>query len=252
MGKNYMIVGASSGIGEACVDKLSEEAENLIIVARNKEKLNFLQSQYQGKINVVPVSYDVTDLDHINTVFTVCKEKKIKLDGLVYSAGMDGTWPIKINNTALMQEMMTVNCFGFVEMARNFYSKRFSADGASIVVVSSIASVLNETGMSAYCASKAALNSYVKTMSKEFVRRRIRVNAVLPAGVSTPMAEEKGILLSGLAVAGNGGENGILQDPQPLGMIPPNIVASQIAYLLSDQADYITGELLTMGAGRSY
>lgn len=252
MGKNYLIVGASSGIGEACVHKLSEEAENLIIIARNKEKLNVLQSQYEGKINIFPVPYDVTDLEHINTVFAVCKDNHIKLDGMVYSAGMDGTWPVKINNTALMQEMMRVNCFGFVEMARNFYSKRFSADGASIVAVSSIASLLNETGMSAYCASKAALNSYVKTMSKEFVRRGIRVNAVLPAGVSTPMAEKKGSLLSGLAAAELNEKSSTFPDPQPLGMIPPDIVASQIAFLLSDQAGYITGELLTMGAGRPY
>lgn len=185
-------------------------------------------------------------------VFGACKECKIKLDGMVYSAGMDGTWPIKANNTALMEEMMKVNCFAFVEMARNFYSKRFSSDGASIVAVSSIASLLNDIGMSAYCASKAALNSYVKIMAKEFVRRKIRVNAVLPAGVSTPMAEKKGDLLSGLVVEETGGGNDTSLNPQPLGMIPAEAIASQIMFLLSDKATYITGELLTIGAGRSY
>ncbi len=252
MGKNYLIVGASSGIGEACVHKMAEEAENLIIVARNEEKLNALRHQYEGKVNICPMPYDVTDLEHIKMVFGACKECKIKLDGMVYSAGMDGTWPIKANNTALMEEMMKVNCFAFVEMARNFYSKRFSSDGASIVAVSSIASLLNDIGMSAYCASKAALNSYVKIMAKEFVRRKIRVNAVLPAGVSTPMAEKKGDLLSGLVVEETGGGNDTSLNPQPLGMIPAEAIASQIMFLLSDKATYITGELLTIGAGRSY
>ncbi len=252
MKKNYLIVGASSGIGEACVHKLAKEAENIIIVARNEEKLNTLQNQYEGEVNIFPVPYDVTDLEHINMVFGVCKECKIKLDGMVYSAGMDGTWPVKINNTALMEEMMKVNCFAFVEMARNFYSKRFSSDGASIVAVSSIASLLNDTGMSAYCASKAALNTYVKIMAKEFVRRRIRVNAVLPAGVSTPMAVKKGDLLSGLTAGETSRQNGISPNPQPLGMIPAETIASHIEFLLSDEAVYITGELLTIGAGRSY
>lgn len=252
MNKNYLIVGASSGIGEACVHKLSDGAENLIVVARNREKLNALQNQYNGKVNVIPVPYDVTDLEHINMIFGACKEHQIKLDGMVYSAGMDGTWPVRVNNTSLMQEMMKVNCFAFVEIARNFYSKRFSSEGAAIVAVSSIASLLNDIGMSAYCASKAALNSYVKIMAKEFMRRRIRVNAVLPAGVSTPMAEKKGELLSGATLPESANQNEVVPNPQPLGMIPAETISSQIAFLLSGQAAYITGELLTVGAGRSY
>lgn len=252
MKKSYLIVGASSGIGKSCVNKLSEEADNLVIAARNKDKLNAIKKRYEGKLNIYPVSYDVTDLEHINTIFEDCKVNGIKLDGMVYSAGMDGTWPIKVNNTFLMQEMMKVNCFAFVELAKNFYSKRFSKDGASIVAISSIASLTNELGMSAYCASKAALNSYVKTMAKEFVRRRIRVNAVLPAGVSTPMAEEKGKLLSLLSATEDGRQSKFFSDSQSLGTIPGEIIASQVAFLLSDQAGYTTGELLTIGAGRAY
>lgn len=252
MGKNYLVVGASSGIGKACVDKLSDEADNIIIAARSKDKLNEIKEQYEGKLNIYPVSCDVTDLEHINTILETCKVKDIKLNGMVYSAGMDGTWPIKVNNTVLMQEMMKVNCFAFVELAKNFYSKRFSQDGASIVAISSIASLTNEVGMSSYCASKAALNSYIKTMAKEFLRRRIRVNAVLPAGVSTPMAEEKGKLLSGLASAESVGQSKAFSDPQPLGTIPADVIAAQVAFLLSEHSGYTTGELLTIGAGRAY
>lgn len=252
MGKNYLIVGASSGIGEACVHKLSEEAENLVVVARNKEKLYALQNKYGHEIGVYPVPYDVMDLEQLKTIFQVCKDQKIKLDGMVYSAGMDGTWPIKVNNTVLMQQMMAVNCFAFVELAKTFYSKRYSNDGASLVAISSIASLTPEVGMSSYCASKAALNSYVKTMSKEFVRRKIRVNAILPGGVSTPMAVEKGKLLSVAEAVDTNTREDSYSDPQPLGMIPSETIASQVAFLLSDQAAYITGELLTVGAGRSY
>lgn len=252
MGKNYLVVGASSGIGKACVDKLADEADNIIIAARSKDKLNEIKERYEGKLNIYPVSYDVTDLEHINTILEACKVNGIKLNGMVYSAGMDGTWPIKVNNTALMQEMMKVNCFAFVELAKNFYSKRFSQDGASIVAISSIASLTNEVGMSSYCASKAALNSYIKTMAKEFLRRRIRVNAVLPAGVSTPMAEEKGKLLSGLAPAESVAQSKAFPDPQPLGTIPADVIAAQVAFLLSEHSGYTTGELLTIGAGRAY
>lgn len=250
MVKNYLIVGASSGIGEACVHKLANEADNLILVGRNVKKLNMLKEQYTGTINIYPVFYDLLDLEHIKSIFKVCSDHKIKFNGMVYSSGMDGTWPVKANDTSTMQQMMTVNCFAFVELAKTFYSKRYSNDGASIVAISSIASLTSEIGMSSYCASKAALNSYVKTMSKEFIRRRIRVNAVLPAGVSTPMAEKKDSLLAGITDLGT--ENIPSANLQPLGMIPSDMIASQVQYLLSDNAGYITGELLTVSAGKHY
>lgn len=249
MAKNYLILGASSGIGEACVHNLSSEAESMVLVGRNVDRLNALKKQYAGKTDIYPVQYDLLDLEHIKTVFEVCSENKIKLDGMVYSAGVDGTWPIKVNNTMMMQQMMTVNCFAFVEVAKTFYSKRHSNDGASIVAISSIASLTSEVGMSSYCASKAALNSYIKTMSKEFVRRKIRVNAVLPAGVSTPMAEKKGSMLAGVVSADKSDPG---PDPQPFGVIPSEVIASQVQFLLSDKSIYTTGELLTISAGRQF
>ena len=251
MGNNYLVTGATSGIGEACVHKLAENADRMILVGRNTDKLETLRKQYEGKVDIYPVAYDLLNLEHIGMVFDVCKANKMKLNGMVYSAGMDGTWPVKVNDTAQMQQMMIVNCFAFVEMAKNFYKKRNSADGASIVAISSIASLTAEVGMSAYSASKAALISYVKTIAKEFVRRKIRVNAVLPGGVSTPMAEEKGKLLESMAGAG-GTNEGDKENVQPLGMIPRDIIASQVQFLLSDESAYTTGELFTVGAGRTY
>lgn len=250
MGNNYLITGATSGIGESCVHKLSDDADAMVLVGRNADKLDALKKQYEGKVNIFPVTYDLLDLEHIGTIFDVCKANKMKLTGMVYSAGMDGTWPVKVNNTAQMQQMMTVNCFAFAEMAKNYYSKRNSADGSSIVAISSLASLTADVGMSSYSASKAALNSYVKTTAKEFARRKIRVNAILPGGVSTPMAAEKEKLLESMVETGKtgGGE----ENPQPFGMIPSDIIASQVQFLLSDESAFTTGELFTIGAGRSY
>ena len=248
MGNNYLIAGATSGIGEACARLLAQEGHTLLLIGRNKEKLNLLTEQLPGKI--IPICYDLNDLNNIKKIYDFCSENQVKLDGLVYSAGVDGTWPVKVNPIASMRQMMDVNCFAFVEMSRIFYSKRYSADGAAIVVLSSIASLTNEIGMMSYSASKAALNSVVKTMSKEFVRRRIRVNAILPGGVCTPMAEKKEALLSGVEdeKAENTGQDKI----QPLGMIPAEAIAEQVKYLLSDISSYMTGELMVISGGRDY
>ena len=249
---NYLITGATSGIGEACARRLAGENNVLILIGRNKEKLQHLQQELPGEI--LPVCYDLTDLSNIKNIYADCNKKKIKLDGLIYSAGMDGTWPIKVNSIEQMQKMMSVNCFAFVELAKFFYSKRYSNDGAAIVAVSSIASLTSEVGMVSYSASKAALNSVVKTMSKEFVRRKIRVNAILPGGVSTPMAEQKGALLATLDCSTDNTlvSSTVENNPQPLGMLPREYVADQVAYLLSENARYMTGECMVISGGRIY
>ncbi len=246
MMKNYIITGASSGIGEACVRLLADKETRQIIIGRNTEKLNSLVTELEGEI--IPISYDLNDLDKIKDLFKPCQDRGFKLDGFVYCAGIDGTWPIKANSPETMQRIMTVNCFAFVEMCKHFYSKRISNDNASIVAISSIASLTAEKGMTAYSMSKAALNTAVKTASKEFARRRIRVNAILPAGVQTPMAEAKGELLSGIETQQD--NTAPREDPQPFGMIPRETIAEHVEYLLSRKARFITGELLVISAGR--
>lgn len=228
MKKTYMIVGASSGIGEACARYIASENTELVLVARNIEKMKLLQEELAGNITYIP--YDLRNINDIDNIFNICKEKNIIFDGLIYSAGVDGTWPIKANNTLAMQDMMNVNCLAFVEIVKRFYSKKFSNDNASIVAVSSIASLRLDKGMSSYCASKVALNAYVQVMAKEFENRHIRVNAILPAGVDTPMARKKLQMLSRTDDS----------------LIPAAEVAEKIFYLLSDEAGDISGELIPM------
>ncbi len=249
MTKNYIITGASSGIGEACVKLLANENTRQIIIGRNTTKLNELSSELPGEI--IPITYDLENLSDIKTVFEPCSKKGFKLDGMVYCAGIDGTWPIKANSLETMQKIMTVNCFAFVEMCKHFYSKRISNDDSSIVAISSIASLTAEKGMVAYSMSKGALNVAVKTASKEFARRRIRGNAILPAGVQTPMADAKGELLSGIDSSTESAGQ-VQENPQPYGMIPRENIAEQVLYLLSDKTNYITGETLVVGAGMGY
>ncbi len=245
--KNYMIIGATSGIGEACAKKLADDNNVLIVVGRNQKKLSDLQKSLKG--HILPITYDLENIYDIKKIYEICFQKKIKLDGLIYSAGIDGTWPVKINPIDKMRQMMDVNCFAFVELAKHFYSKRNSNDGASIVAISSISSLTMEPGMMAYSASKAALNSVVKTMAKEFIRRKIRVNAVLPSGVMTGMTEEKGELIETV--------QGVVQslkheNVQSLGMISPEQVAEEVAFLLSDKTLYKTGELEVISGGKWY
>ena len=139
---------------------------------------------------------------------------------------------------------MDVNTFSFVELGKYFSLKKYSANESAIVAISSISSILNDPGMIQYSASKAALNAAVKTMAKEFLRRKIRVNAILPANVNTKM------FTSGEDVIENFMETSL--ERQPLGIIETDQIAYLTEFLLSDNAKYITGETVVVGGGISY
>ena len=111
----------------------------------------------------------------------------------------------------------------------------------SIVVMSSMAAYEMEKGMAAYASSKAAVNAVVKVMAKEMADRRIRVNGVAPAFVATPMIKED---MDMWEKEGN--------SPQKFGVIPPKQVAGLIGFLMSEQAAYITGEIISISAGMIY
>lgn len=249
-GRAILIVGASSGIGRACAELMADSENTLYLVARNKEALNKMQECLPGVIHILP--HDLNDIDGIKNVFDRIKEDKVKLDGFVYSAGMDSFSPVKVISVKSMQDVMNINCFAFCECARCFFNRRISENGAAIVSISSIASVLFEKGQVAYTASKAALNSVVKTMAQEFAGRHIRVNAILPAGVATAMAENKGMALEGMYDAEERQVPVHQGRTQSFGAIPPGIIAENVKFLLSDASRYTTGELLTIGAGYSY
>lgn len=240
--KNILITGATSGIGHEIACQLHGEGANLVLTGRNEEKLLAMQEKFQGDMVIVP--YDLTNLEDIETLFFAAKEKLGKLDGMVHCAGMAENSIIKANDIKAIKRVMDLNAFSFLELGKYFSMKKYSTDGSAIIALSSIASLLNDPGMVQYSASKAALNAIVKTMAKEFIKRKIRVNAILPANVNTEM------FTSGVDVIENFMEMAL--ERQPIGIIETEQIAYLAEFLLSENAKYITGELLVISGGMVY
>ncbi len=256
MNKNVLVLGASSGVGESCVHQLCKQGDNAIIVARREERLSKIQLIYPSK--VISFSFDLQNIDNIRGIFDFCKSKELLLDGMIYCAGVDATQPLKLVNYAYLDQVMRVNCYAFVESAKWFSNQKYSNKHSKIVAISSTASVTAEKGMIAYSMSKAALNVAVKTMSQEFVRRGILVNAILPAGILTQMTVDKIRKMQGVEINNleeriallDQSEKSILPDEsQPYGIISPTDVARLAVDLVSDRNKYITGALIPISAG---
>ncbi|MGP1470660.1 MAG: SDR family NAD(P)-dependent oxidoreductase [Schwartzia sp. (in: firmicutes)] len=251
----YLITGASSGIGAACAEKLSRDGHTVVLVARSAEKLQQVAGTLSGTAHVFP--YDLEDVANVKTIFDFCKDQDLKLDGMVYSAGVNADVPLKVCSPDIWERVMRVNCLAFAEMGRHFYSKRYSHDFSRMVAISSSASISCDKGMGPYSASKAALNAVVKTMAKEFIKRGILVNAILPAGVLTPMAAAKIEALTGAAIDVSATITKLEQasptiaeqETQPCGIILPSHIATIAAYLVSAGNRYVTGALLPVSGG---
>lgn len=254
----YLITGASSGIGKACAIKLTKDGHNVILVARNAKKMQTLLQEMPGENYCF--DYDLNDMEHIKDIFNFSKEVSGKLDGMIYAAGINADIPFKGMSPEKFTEIMNINCGSFAIMGKFFSNRKYSNDNARIVTISSSASISCDKGMGLYSASKAAMNSLVKTMSKEFIPRGILVNAVLPAGVLTPMAIEKIKIMTGDELCLDEITNRLssqkyfidISSEQPFGMILPHNLADIICYLISPSNRYITGALVPVSAGRCF
>lgn len=237
--KYYLVTGASSGIGREVAKQISNEDTTVVLVARREDKLKELQLELMGPSVVIPC--DLRRSVDIKNVFDELCKKKIKLDGLVYCAGICFVKPIKIMEENELQDMFQINVFAFYEMCRYFSQVSVSNKGACIVGVSSYAAVSKEAGMSAYAMTKESMNVQTQVLAQEFLKRKIRINTVMPAHVMSKMAEDENTWTEE--------ELEIVKCKQPLGIIPIDNVVKVIKFLLSRDAQYITGQSISINAG---
>lgn len=234
--KNILITGASSGIGKAIAFHLVQQGANVILVARREKELQAIVSEL-GE-NSMYFTCDLQKSDEIPGIFEFCKNHNMLLHGFVHSAGIANPVPVRMTNYESAEEMLRINTLSFMELSKYFYQKKYSEIGSSIVAISSMAAVRPVGGQASYAASKAALNALVKVMAQEFLKRKIRVNAIMPSYVATPMVAEG---------AAFGMNNGI--DQMPLGVIDPKQIAYLVEFLLSDKAAHITGAEIPVTSG---
>ena len=235
--KNVLITGATSGIGLETARYLHKRGDyRLLLVARNEARLNELSEEFQGELFF---TCDLEETEKIKDLFNYIQTKEIKLDGMVHAAGVAVNMPIRSLKMESAEKQMRLHYYAFLELCKHFYSKRISNEGSSIVAMSSLATETKLKGSVMYVASKNALNATVSVASKEFIKRSIRVNALMPAYVDTRMNDGLEDLID-------------IKEKQPMGLIPPSSIADTIEFLLSDRSKYITGICLPISAGMEF
>lgn len=236
-GKTILVTGASSGIGRATAVECSRMGANVILTARNRERLEETLSMMEpGQHVLLPA--DLADEQQRETL----AQQMPQLDGTVQCAGITHHVPFPFINREKMNEIFDINFQAPVLLTHRLVKTKKLGKNASIVFISSIAGPLCAyVGGSLYAAAKGAIQGIIKGMAVDLAPRGIRVNSVLPSMVET------NILTEGTITAEQLRED--LKN-YPMGRYgKPEEIAWAVIYLLSDASKFVTGSGLIIDGG---
>ena len=248
-GKVVFVSGANGDIGPAICRRLAREGASVVCVARNAEKLNALADDIKkegGK--ALPVAADVTDVTSVKKAVWAAKDAFGRIDMLVTNAG--GTlkpYTISPDDTRFKDmdfdecvEVIKLNLFGVMICARETIGSMIEAGRGKIVCVSSIDGLRGSNGKADYAAAKGGIMTFAKSLAQELAQYKINVNTVALGQISSGREKDNSKPES-WARYGKGALLNRFGEPEE--------AAALIAFLLSEEADYITGQNHTMGGG---
>jgi NAD(P)-dependent dehydrogenase (short-subunit alcohol dehydrogenase family) len=239
---NIVLTGATSGIGLETMKSLLNDKNKIFAIGRDFSKISNLLTLHSDSI--VPIIFDLKDTENIEKIFIEINKAAEKLDALIHCAGIEETIPLTLYSPTKIKNIYEINVFAGIELLRNFTKKKYSNDGASAVFVSSVMGVLGQPGKIGYCSTKSAVLGVVKASALEFAKRKIRVNAVLPGVVNTPMTQNLFSQISSENVAE-------IIAMHPLGIGEVRDVVPIVKFLISDNSKWITGQSFIIDGGYS-
>ena len=240
-GKVALVTGAASGMGAATAREFSAAGAKVVIVDRNAE----LAAQVATEIACdPPLIGDISDSDFCAQAVATAVERYGRLDVLVNAAGIIVRADGLDTTDEQWQRVMNVNVNGVFFMSRAAVGVMKGQGSGSIVNFGSIWGEVGAAGVLAYCASKGAVHQITRAMALDHVKDGIRINAVCPGEVNTPMlsSERSGPVTPEMMQA--------LADSVPMGRLAEPIeIARVVLFLSSDAASYMTGAMINVDAG---
>lgn len=240
-GKIAVITGGNSGIGLATAQRFVEEGAKVVLFGRDADTLKRAVEALGP--TATGVRGDVTVLADLDRLFAEVKSRHGRIDALFINAGIAQFAPIEQATPEHFDAIFDVNVRGAFFTVQK--ALPLMAKGSSIVLTTSGASELGMAGASVYSATKAALRNLARTLSADLIGRGIRVNAVAPGPIETPIFNRLGLPAEHVDAAKAG-----FVAQVPAGRLgQPSEVAAAVAYLASDDARYVVGIELPVDGG---
>ncbi len=240
-GKVAVITGGNSGIGLATAHAFANHGAKVVIMGRNTASLEKAKTEIGARC--LAVQGDVQNLEDIDRLFSETQKTFGSVDIIVANAGVATFQPLGDVTQDSFETMNNINVRGvFFTVQKGL---PLMDDGGSIILTSSILGTKGFVGTSVYSATKAAVRSFARTMAAELAPRNIRVNAVSPGPIETPIYGRLGVPEEQLDAMKDGFVSLV-----PLGrMGRPEEIATTVLFLASNEASFITGVELCAGGG---
>lgn len=240
-GKTALVTGGTTGIGYATAELFIKEGARVAITGQDQSRLDAAAASLGG--GTLAIRADVASLADIDRATRQVGEAFDKLDVLFVNAGVAKFAPAEASDEALYDAIFDVNVKGaFFTVQKALPLLR---DGASVIVNTSINASMGMAGSTFYGASKAAMRNMVRTLARELAGRRIRVNAVAPGPIETPIFGKLGMPQADMDAIGQS-----LVGHIPLGRFgKPEEIAGPVLFLASDDASFVTGEEIVVDGG---
>ena len=235
--KNIIITGASGGIGNAIVSKLSEEGANILASGTNHEKLEELKKNFE-KIKII--KFDISQSEKIEDfIENATNELGGKLDCIVNNAG------ITQDNLAIRmsldewKKVIDINLTSTFLMLKFSIKKMLKNKSGKIVNITSVVGHTGNLGQSNYTASKAGIIAMSKSIAIEYAKKNINVNCISPGFIKTKMTDKLDAKF----------RDAIIAKIPSARLGEPEEIANAVAFLCSNQSNYINGETLHINGG---
>jgi 3-oxoacyl-[acyl-carrier protein] reductase len=240
-GKVALITGGSRGIGRATAEVLARQGAHVVLtyVGNEAAALEAVASIERASGKAEAVRLDTSDSEGAERTIADVAKRVGRLDVLVCNAGISIDALVLRLKDDDFERVLSVNLKGAVACARAAIKVMMRAKAGRIVFLSSVVGEMGNAGQTAYAASKAALLGVTKSLAREYATRGITVNAVTPGYVDTDMTSALTPELREKMLAG-----------VPLGRTATaHEIAAAVAYLVSDEAAYVTGHALRVNGG---
>jgi len=241
--KIVLVTGATSGIGRQIAISCSSLGATVILVGRNKERLDETLNNLSEPEKHLTYSIDLNDFDAVATMVKDVVAAKGKINGLVNCAGISPTLAFRTASSDKMNEAFNTNVLSAMNLTKLICKPaNMPAEGGSVVFIASVMGSVGQMGKTLYSMTKGAIIAGVKSLAIEYASKNIRFNTISPGVVVTPMSMSS-------EYSKDPEKLDFVTKLHPLGLGEPEDIANGTTFLLSDASRWITGTDIIIDGG---